>query len=455
MARVCIADLYVMQKNSILTFNIRINLKGGMSMKYLWAAIIGILALFALKLQRPHAVQENPQIVQATSPLHDQIEGAILGATLGDALGRVTEFIPDTQSITKKYGPQGITSFKDFHANDWVTTSGLKIAAYTDDTVMSKILLEEALKTSKSPELFINALAEQYIQLFGPNKYSIDPLYSVRAHGPTNIQAGQALAKLAHNKNQSGWWKRTSKPFDNVYNAAISKEGGCGSVMRAWPLGIVYTHNDELLRKFADEQSQLTHRHPMARAASVALAAGVAEIIKNKNTSPAAVVDRMIREAEHYDASETLYKSNAHKVKNNMFSPHLVAEDTLLTSEMIRYAAFAAHSGMKPAVVFGTQNNKGHNHRSVTGALLGWAADEAVAAAVYVFLRHPDDLHAALVEAVNTPGDSDSIATLAGALVGARTGWQAFAAKGFDYSRLENVKQLKTLAYDTYLATKN
>lgn len=43
----------------------------------------------------------------------------------------------------------------------------------------------------------------------------------------------------------------------------------------------------------------------------------------------------------------------------------------------------------------------------------------------YVFSRHHDDPRATILEGANTPGDSDSIATLAGALVGARCGVEA------------------------------
>ena len=52
----------------------------------------------------------------------------------------------------------------------------------------------------------------------------------------------------------------------------------------------------------------------------------------------------------------------------------------------------------------------------------GWTAHEAAAAAVYCFMKFPDDAQKAVALGVNTPGDSDSIASLAGALVGARTG---------------------------------
>jgi ADP-ribosylglycohydrolase len=54
--------------------------------------------------------------------------------------------------------------------------------------------------------------------------------------------------------------------------------------------------------------------------------------------------------------------------------------------------------------------------------LRGWEAHEAIAAAVYIITRHPDDTVAGVLEAANTPGDSDSIATLVGALLGARHG---------------------------------
>ena len=52
----------------------------------------------------------------------------------------------------------------------------------------------------------------------------------------------------------------------------------------------------------------------------------------------------------------------------------------------------------------------------------GWIAPEAIAGAAYIFARHSDDLPTALAEGANTPGDSDSLACIAGALVGSLTG---------------------------------
>ena len=70
---------------------------------------------------------------------------------------------------------------------------------------------------------------------------------------------------------------------------------------------------------------------------------------------------------------------------------------------MISYARTMAVQGKTPEQVLGTNNEKQQNYRSPEGFLLGWAADEALAAAVFVFYRHPDDLQAGLIEATHTP----------------------------------------------------
>jgi ADP-ribosylglycohydrolase len=55
----------------------------------------------------------------------------------------------------------------------------------------------------------------------------------------------------------------------------------------------------------------------------------------------------------------------------------------------------------------------------------GWVAEEAVASAMYCFWRSPDDFKEAILTAVNTDGDSDSIGTITGSVLGARLGIEA------------------------------
>jgi ADP-ribosylglycohydrolase len=77
----------------------------------------------------------------------------------------------------------------------------------------------------------------------------------------------------------------------------------------------------------------------------------------------------------------------------------------------------------------------------LTGA--GWVAEEALATAVYCAVRHVDEPVAALARAATTSGDSDSIACLTGAFLGAALGVAAWPAEWAE--RIEYADQLRTL----------
>ena len=183
---------------------------------------ISIILLVCVAFLGFHTHHATPDLTQA-----NRIKGAVLGAALGDALGRVTEFMSTTDAIYKKYGSEGVTSFADFHKNDWVThpVTKEKIAAYTDDTLLSVALLEELLKTTETKD-FLNGYADRLASIYGPKKYSVDPLYDIRAHGPTCIQAASYV-------------KERIAALSNSTEPHFKKEGGCGSVMRAWPIGLI------------------------------------------------------------------------------------------------------------------------------------------------------------------------------------------------------------------------
>lgn len=370
---------------------------------------------------------------------HDRAQAAVMNAAIGDALGRVTEFISITAQIHQAFGLDGIIDLVQVVIKDPQTKNFM--APYTDDTVMSLIVLKTMLEGREqecfTSDIIIERLARSFAELFGDKKYIIDPLYNLRAHGLRNSKAGLELNQLIkqHKDIAIGWWlKRPEKD--------IIIEVGCGSVMRAWPIGLVFADNIPFVVKLADEQSKITHRHPMARAASVAMAVGVAHAYQGASVDE--TVQAMIAVAEQFDQEELLYKKHAKKMlQNRVLTADMIARDELLTSDMIRYAYRVAKADATPQNVLGIHNQKQENYRSPQGFLLGWAADEAVAAAVYLFARNGDNVQQAIIEGVNTPGDSDSIASLVGALVGAKTG-KVF--KTTDLSLLENYDYLNALA---------
>lgn len=315
-------------------------------------------ALLALAKARGPRCPENDRqkdFIRAyeTSRLKDRIIGTVLGAAIGDAMGHPTEFL-SMENIRKTYGPKGVQKYELF-----IDDEGRKVAPYTDDTQLAEAVargLLEALPQSPELDHAMKVLARRFIE------WSKHPEGGHRAPGNACLSGCRALDRGVH-------WSEGGAP----------DAGGCGSVMRVYPFGILFHGDLERTEAWAVAHSKLTHRDPIALAACAAMAVGIARILLRDEVST--VVDAMIEAADRY-------------------SPR--------TAAMMTQALDEAHAGVPPA--------------ETLDRLRGWAAHEAIAAAVYLFVRHPDDPRAAILEAINSPGDSDSLGTLAGALVGARCG---------------------------------
>ncbi len=195
-----------------------------------------------------------------------------------------------------------------------------------------------------------------------------DPQGGHRAPGNACLRGARRLAAGVP-------WREAGGPTD----------GGCGSVMRAYPFGLLFAGDAERAEHWAVEHSRMTHRDPIALAACAAMAVGMAGEMAGQ--APARVLSSMVDAAGRYDAH---------------------------TARMSEQAIADGEAGADPGPVL--------------ERLQGWAAHEAIAAAMFVVARHERDLPGALLEGANAPGDSDSIATLAGALLGARLGLEALPA---------------------------
>jgi len=170
--------------------------------------------------------------------------------------------------------------------------------------------------------------------------------------------------------------------------------------MRAYPFGLVFVNDLARAERWAVAHSKLTHRDPIALAASAAMAVGVARVLRDDPVT--VVLSEMVAAACRY-------------------SPN--------TAAMMARAIDEAERGVGP--------------ETTLTRLEGWAAHEAIAAAVYLFARHPDDPRTAILEGANTPGDSDSLATLVGALCGARGGLGSLPSEWVrDVERAEALAEL-------------
>jgi ADP-ribosylglycohydrolase len=160
---------------------------------------------------------------------------------------------------------------------------------------------------------------------------------------------------------------------------------GCGSAMRVATIGYLYQHDEARLREVAEASGAMTHRHPAAMAASIA---------------------------------------GAYLVK-------LALDGTPVTDYVQRATAFTdGISDEFDAAIVRVGHVLGWTNEEAALDHIGkgWTGDEAIALALYCVLRSPDDYPTCVRRAANSNGDSDSIACIAGGIMGARLGLEAIPA---------------------------
>lgn len=192
--------------------------------------------------------------------------------------------------------------------------------------------------------------------------------------------------------------------FENGFpwrDAGIAGSKGCGSAMRVATIGYMYQHDENRLRHVAHASGLITHGHPAAVAASIAGAYLV-------------------------------------KLALDGVPPEEYMRRTMQFCDGISDEFDAAI--LRVGHVLGW----GDEEAALRHIGQGWVGEEAVGLAVYCVLRYPDDYVTCMRRAANTNGDSDSIACIAGGIMGARLGMEAIPAAWVD--RCENRDYLFDLA---------
>lgn len=157
---------------------------------------------------------------------------------------------------------------------------------------------------------------------------------------------------------------------------------GCGSAMRVAGIGYLYQHNPDALIETARASSFITHGHPCATAGAIAAAYAV--------------------------------KLALDGVPVSNYLPRLADVTSNVSEEFVQALRRLGHVGGWTDEVAAMRH---------IGQ--GWVAEEAVALALFCVLRYSDDYVACVRRAANYEGDSDSIACIAGSIMGARLGLSA------------------------------
>lgn len=213
---------------------------------------------------------------------------------------------------------------------------------------------------------------------------SIGQRFLTWMHSPENTRSpgNTVMAGLARYESGISWRE-----------SGLPNSKGCGSAMRVATIGCLYREDPPRLWEVASASSFITHRHPTAIAAAVAAAYAVALALAD--------------------------------VPPQDFIPHILAFCDGLSDELDTALLRVGH-------VLGW----GSEEAALDHIGQGWTGEEAVALALYCVLRYPDDYVACVRRGANTNGDSDSIACIAGGVMGARLGLEAIPWEWID--RCEN-----------------
>jgi len=256
-------------------------------------------------------------------------------------------------------------------------------ALYTDDTQMTAAVAEALIEAGQRDlDVLMGAVARNFIG------WKKDPSTPRRAPGATSIRGVNALERGAP-------WRE----------AGVRDSKGCGSCMRVAPVGYLFQYEPGKLQTIARAQGVLTHRHPTADAACMAAAYLIKLALEGVdiNEYPARLLKFVGGLAPEFDAA----------IERVVSVLDWADEETAL-------------------------NTVGPTRGG------GWIAEEAVAMALYCVMRYPTDYVAAVRLGANIGGDSDSVASIAGGLMGARLGTSAIPGEWL--ARLENRPYLLDLA---------
>ncbi len=180
---------------------------------------------------------------------------------------------------------------------------------------------------------------------------------------------------------------------------------GNGAAMRVAPIGLLFWNNHARLREVAHQASLITHSHVLGTEGAALQALAVALAVAEEPDKPLDVQLFISRLLEF--ATEDVYRR-----------------------KIARFASLLKRPDDRKTVV----EQLGH----------GVEAFDSVPTAIFAFLAHPPDFVSTVLYAISLGGDTDTIASMAGAISGAYLGIDAIPSNWQE--QLENRDYIADLA---------
>ncbi|QKJ88402.1 ADP-ribosylglycohydrolase [Paramixta manurensis] len=337
---------------------------------------------------------------------YEKTLGCLIGAAAGDAMGAATEV--RTQRQIKQLFGGWVTTFQKPPADTFGRCN--EAGMCTDDFIQARYILEAMLAHDKK------ASAEAMKAAF---QRWIDYPFYANFTGPTT----RAAMKAIFNDNRASLQgelegEKQSVQIINGGNAAATN----GSAMKIWPAAVLHPDNIEAAIQCALDIARFTHPNWLAMSGAAAMAAAVSEALSASASAESIIAagiygaDKGLMLAEQQGAAEIAGPSVGRRIE-------------------LAVAIGRRHRHWETAIV---------ELNDIIGT--GLHVSEAVPVAFGLFACCPSQPVDAIISAVNIGNDTDTVATMVGAIAGAYHGAAAFPADYLATLDRMNHFSLETLA---------
>jgi ADP-ribosylglycohydrolase len=320
-------------------------------------------------------------------------QGCLIGGAIGDALGAPVEFMSMAQ-ILQHYGQGGIQGLDESYGVHGAITDDTQMTLFTAEGLLRAYVRHSCKGICHIPSVVAHAYL-RWLRTQSVTSPSVEvsmdgflitntDLYQRRAPGKTCISALQAMRSLG-------------EPVTN-------DSKGCGSVMRAAPVGLALAHQEEdglqMAFQLGIEIAALTHGHITGQLSAAFLSGLICLLAQGQPLENA--INRCLETLNGYEG----------------------AIETRAAIENAKLAAEQQPSDMQTLVSLGE----------------GWIAEEALAMAIYCCLS-ANDFRQAVLLSVNHGGDSDSTGSITGNIMGVIGGLEAIPSHWVDQVELSPLIQ--------------
>lgn len=306
--------------------------------------------------------------------------GCILGLALGDALGAPVEGKGPAECA--EYARRQLTGHTDAELlaatmpADATPEPGF--GQYTDDTQLARELLLSYAERGHFD-------AADYAQRIG------------------ELVGTGAAIRPSRVTQEAGLRLHSGVPWENA-GLPVPAAGNCAAV-RAAPLGLLFSDDLEGLLEAAREQARITNHDPRCAAGAAVIAGAVALLLHAGERKDTLAVEPLLAELAEW----------VRRIDQSLaFDVYQLSSWVGLSPEAA--ATFMLKAGFCP----GSEREWAGVSSFVVPSVL-WS--------LYSFLRSPDDVRETLRSAIAIGGDVDTTAAMAGAMLGAWKGHEAFPSE--------------------------